>query len=151
MNIKTKALALTASMFFSLIASGQKPVTVDGKQLTFKHGTYQGLVLTVPEVDASVVQKEWIKILEQGTKSKVVTENGELSIFGARMTDIYESPINVYTRITAADSAVRLESVFELRPKEFISGRKLPKSTPRPGCSCLYLDVDYMPMLLKHN
>jgi hypothetical protein len=112
---------LAAAILIQVTAAGQKPVTVEEKQISFKHGQYPGLVLTIPEVDASGVQKEWIRKLEQGTKSDITSDASELSIFGAKISDIYESPINVYSKITAADSAVRLEAVFELKPKEFVS------------------------------
>jgi hypothetical protein len=105
----------------SLTTLGQKPVTVEEKQINFKHGEYSGLVLTIPEVDAPNVQKEWIRKLQQSTKSDVTSDVIELSIFGAKISDIYADPINVYSKITAADSAVRLEAVFELKPKEFVS------------------------------
>lgn len=122
-------MCLTAAFSFSLLVVGQKPVTVVESQLKFNHGEYPGLFLTIPEGDYKTVEKDWIDILEKGTKSDVAIENGELSIFGANISDIYEAPINVFSKVKAADSAVILEAVFELKPNVFISSEQSGKES----------------------
>jgi hypothetical protein len=113
-------LGLTAVIILPVWAAGQKPVMVQESNITFSHGEYPGLVMTIPEVDQSVIEKEWIKRIEKKTKSNIVAENGELSIFGALVEDIYESPVNIFSRVKMADSAQVLEVTIELKPKQYM-------------------------------
>jgi hypothetical protein len=127
MNNKQILLGIIGAFLLSLSAYGQKPVMVEESRIKFDHGDYPGLILTIPEGNYSSIEKDWISILEQHTKSNVVIENGELSVFGANISDIFEAQINVFSKVTAADSVVILESVFELKPNEFISSDQSTK------------------------
>jgi hypothetical protein len=127
MNNSLRVFGILTVLSASVLAFGQKPVKVEETRIKFTHGEYPGIVLTIPEVDYSTIDKDWRSNLEQGTKSDVVIENGELSIFGAKISDISESPLNVYSRIKTVDSAVILETVFMLKPNEFISSDQFAK------------------------
>jgi hypothetical protein len=104
----------------SLMSFGQKPVTVEENPVKFKHGEYPGLVLKIPEVELNVIDKAWNSLLEDKTKSEITIENGELYIFGAKISDIYDSPLNVYSKSGTGDSIVILEVVLELKPNEYV-------------------------------
>jgi hypothetical protein len=115
---------LTVTLPVLLVASGllgQKPVVLIEKQVKFSHGEYTGLSLTIPEVKYNDVSKAWTKILEKGTKSKIQIENGELTIFGAKLSEVYPEPINLYCILSTIDSAVILEATYELKPKLYLS------------------------------
>jgi hypothetical protein len=79
-----------------------------------------GLSVTIPEVDYEKTLKDWTKMLESGTRSNVVQENNEMSIFGANIKDISDDPVNVYSVLTNADSVLTLQAAFELKKDEFI-------------------------------
>ncbi len=99
----------------------QKPIGFEEMQCVFSHGEHPGYRLTIPEADYDVITKSWIKRLEKGTKSKIVIEGSEYSIFGARISEISENPLNIYSAIRAQDSTIILETSIEVKPKEFIS------------------------------
>jgi peptidoglycan hydrolase CwlO-like protein len=87
----------------------------------FVSGTYPGVIVTVPEASFETVQKNWKKVLESGTKSKVVYENGEYFIFGAMLKSVSETPVNVYSRLSIVDSLSRLMVSVELKKNVYIS------------------------------
>lgn len=109
------------AVFFAVPLFAQQPIEVVEAECKFKHGNHPGLSLTIPEVKYDVIAKSWTKRLEKRTKSKIIVENGEYSIFGALMPEITENPLNVYSVLRSQDSAVVLEVSFELKPKEFLS------------------------------
>jgi hypothetical protein len=114
-------LSLTAIFFLLNSASGQKPIVVSESQPTFSHGVYPGLKLRIPEVDQTIIENDWINRIEKKTKSEVTKENGELTLFGALIEEISELPLNIFSKVTTADSAVVLEITVELRPREYVS------------------------------
>jgi DNA repair exonuclease SbcCD ATPase subunit len=121
MNLFNKFLAGIAILFLAMNLAGQKPIIVADKQIKFSHGEYPGFELTIPEVAFEDVSKSWIKKIEKGTKSKVTTNNGEFTIFGAQIDEIYSDPINIYSSLSSRDSLVLLNVTIELKPKEFVS------------------------------
>ena len=149
-----KKLQYISSLLVSILCiasttKGQEPVTVIEKQLGFKHGNYPGFELIIPEVDAATIQKEWIRKLEQSTKSKVVADLSELTIFGAKIESLYTNPINVYSKITSLDSAVRLEVVYELTPKTYICEAQSPGETARAKQYLFEFGRDQFALLAK--
>ena len=110
-------LALTIS---GAILNAQKPITISEETVSFKDATYPGLVVTIPEFNYETAQKDWIKELQSGTKSKVVTENKEMTIFGAINKDIYTEPINIYSKFENRDTVLLLMATFELSKDKYI-------------------------------
>ena len=99
---------------------GQIPIIVSEDSLKFGKTTVPGLIVNIPEANYEKTLKIWIKNLESGTKSKVVTENNQMSIFGAKVKDISENPLNVYSQLTARDSTLQLFASFELGKDKYI-------------------------------
>ncbi|MDX9928750.1 MAG: hypothetical protein RBS37_02750 [Bacteroidales bacterium] len=108
---------IMASVFF---LDAQQPVIVTDDSLMFGNSRLPALAVTIPEVSYETSLREWIKQLETGTKSKVVTENGEMSIFGAIIKNITENPVNVYSRFDNADTLLRLIVAFEPKKDQYI-------------------------------
>jgi chromosome segregation ATPase len=99
---------------------GQMPVTVSVDSLKLGKTTLPAISVTIPEVNYENTLKIWIKELESGTKSKVVTENSEMSIFGSKIKDISSNPVNVYSKMVKLDSTVQLTAAFELKKDEYV-------------------------------
>ncbi len=100
--------------------NAQKPITVTEDSLYFGNSMYPGMMVAIPEVKYENALKNWIKALESGTKSKVVTENGEMTIFGAIIKDIYAAPVNVYSKLIDADTLLQLWASVELKKDFYI-------------------------------
>ena len=121
MSSLNKPLTGIVVLFLTMNLTGQQPIILTDKQINFKHGEYPGLELTIPEVAYEDVSKAWTKKIEKGTKSKVTVEEGECTIFGAQIDEIYVNPINIYSILGSGDSSVILEVTIETKPKEFVS------------------------------
>lgn len=121
MSSLNKPLTGILVLFLTINLAGQQPIMLTDKQINFKHGEYPGFELTIPEVAYEDVSNEWIKKIEKGTKSKTTIDEGELTIFGAQIYDIYSNPINIYSLLSTSNSSVLLGVAIELKPKEFVS------------------------------
>jgi hypothetical protein len=86
-----------------------------------------GQSVIIPEVDYEEIMKQWIKKLESGTKSKAVRKGSELYIFGARLRSVYDDPVNIYSRLTEQDSAIKMQVAVELMKDEYAEGSTLDK------------------------
>lgn len=105
---------------FTQLTKAQKPILVKDDSLSFGKTYLPAITVTIPEVKYETTLKSWIKELQSGTKSKLVTENNEMTIFGARIKDITPNPVNVYSKMTALDSSVSLTVSFELKKDKYI-------------------------------
>lgn len=124
-----KFLKISLTFCIALVTLGlyaQKPILLVEEEIEFRHGSHIGPSLTIPEVGYNTVEKDWTKLLEKGTKSKVQTEEGEHTIFGAQLDNISEEPINIYSVMTSADTSIILKVTFELKPKEYLSKETSP-------------------------
>ena len=94
----------TNRILFMLILSagtglyGQKPIEILEDQIAYTGSEHPGITVTIPEVEYETVEKNWVRTMESGTRSKAVYENGEWSIFGANIKSISETPVNIYSR-----------------------------------------------------
>ncbi len=113
----------TLLMLFLLYKTGimaQMPVIINEDSLRFGSSMIPCLSVTIPEAPYDKTLKAWINILESGTKSKVVSENNDLTIFGAKLKKISPDPVNVYSRLTSQDSILVLFAAFEMRKDQYI-------------------------------
>jgi len=99
---------------------GQKPIKVLEDSVRFGNYLYPGFNITIPEANYDKVLKNWIKDQENGTKSKVQTENGEMTIFGAIIKEISPAPVNIYSRLMNEDTLTRLMVSIELKKDQYI-------------------------------
>ncbi len=115
---------LTISIILVLFGTNikaQKPITVTEDSLSFGKGSLPGLTVTIPEVNYEKTMKDWTKELQSGTKSKLVKEGNNMTIFGARLKDISADPLNVYSTMTTTnDSVVKLSAAFEIKKDQYI-------------------------------
>jgi hypothetical protein len=115
-----KLILLIVLVTTGVISNAQKPILVSEDTVSFKDAKYPGLVVTIPQVNYETTQKNWIKELQSGTKSKVVTENKELTIFGAIIKEISANPVNIYSKIMNHDSLLLLMTAFELGRDKYV-------------------------------
>jgi chromosome segregation ATPase len=115
---------LTSLIFFfvlSLTGIAQKAITITEGPITFRHGNTPGITISIPEVSFKKIQDSWIKTLEKGTKSKVMNEDNEISIFGAMLKNISPAPINIYSLVRENDSAILLAATVELKKDVYVT------------------------------
>jgi len=100
--------------------NAQKPIIVSEDTLQIGKSLVPGLSVTIPEVAYEKALKAWTRDLQTATKSKVVTENGEMSIFGAKIRAISPNQINVYSKLVKLDSMLQLIASFETKKDQYI-------------------------------
>lgn len=115
-----KSLFLLTFLLMSGLVAAQKPILVSDESVSFGNAKYPGFRVIIPEAGYDRVEKNWIKELQSGTKSKVVVENGLMSIFGANLKSVSPTPMNVYSRLTDEDSALCLTVSMELKKDVYI-------------------------------
>jgi predicted nucleic acid-binding Zn-ribbon protein len=98
----------------------QKPVKVIEDSIKIGNNLYPGFNVTIPEVDYNKTLRNWIKEQENGTKSKVMTENGEMTIFGAIVKEISQNPVNIYSKLMNEDTLSRLLVCIELKKDQYL-------------------------------
>ncbi|MBN2481735.1 MAG: hypothetical protein JXB19_08350 [Bacteroidales bacterium] len=118
------ALLMTVACFTT---NAQKPIEVFEDNVAFADADHPGITVTIPEVGYETVEKNWIRTIESGTKSKAVYENGAWSIFGANIKSISPTPVNIYSRLVGQDTLVKLLVSIELK-KDFYAERGLAES-----------------------
>jgi chromosome segregation ATPase len=111
-------LFLVLISFFGIKA--QKPILVSEDSLNIGKGRLPALTVLIPEVNYDKTLKTWTRDLQSGTKSKIVTDNSEMTIFGAKIKEISPNPLNVYSKLTNIDSAIKLSVAFEVRRDQYI-------------------------------
>lgn len=124
-DIKQIAMKTKFTLVFLLLmpffgTKAQKPIIVSEDSIMIGNSQLPGLSVTIPEADYDRTLKEWVKDLQSGTKSKVVTENNEMSIFGAKIRSVSPSTLNVYSKLIKLDSMVQLFASFELKKDQYI-------------------------------
>jgi hypothetical protein len=112
-------LVLLILIPFSGIRS-QIPIVVSEDSLRIGKTLLPGFSVNIPESDYDKTLGTWIKELQSGTKSKVVTENNEMSIFGANLKNLSPNPINVYSKLIRLDSMLKLYVSFESKKDIYI-------------------------------
>jgi Mg2+ and Co2+ transporter CorA len=119
--MKTFLPSLILFFVLSLTGFAQKAITVTEGPITFRHGNTPGITVSIPEVSFKKIQDSWIKTLEKGTKSKVMNEDNEISIFGAILKGISPAPVNIYSFVRDNDSAILLAATVELKKDVYVS------------------------------
>lgn len=127
MKSKFTIFLLILIPFFGIKA--QQPIMLSEDSLKIGNSLIPGLSVTIPEADYEKVLKAWLRDLQTGTKSKVVTENSEMSIFGAKIKDLSATPVNVYSKLTRLDSVLQLFASFELKKDVYIERSSGPEFT----------------------
>jgi len=118
--MKLKITIFLFALLPFIAVNAQKPIVLSEDSIQIGKSYIPSLSVTIPEANFDVVLKDWIKEIESGTKSKVVNENGEMSIFGARIKKISDSDINVYSKLVKLDSMLQLFAAFEVKKDEYI-------------------------------
>jgi len=120
MKAKVTLLLFVLIPFFGIKA--QQPITLSEDSLQIGKSVLPSISVTIPEADYDKTLKAWIRELQSGTRSKVVTENSEMSIFGAKIKSISSNPINVYSKLDRQESQLLLSASFETKKDEYATG-----------------------------
>jgi len=113
-------VSLLAILMATAGLNAQKPIKVIEDSIPIGNYLYPGFNVTIPEANFDNTLKNWVKLQETGTKSKVQTENGEMTIFGAIIKEVSPAPVNIYSRLLNEDTLSRLLVTIELKKDQYI-------------------------------
>jgi DNA repair exonuclease SbcCD ATPase subunit len=117
---RTIFISCLAMMFAAPSLMSQKPIKVLEDSVQIGNWLYPGFNVTIPEADYDNTLKNWVKLQETGTKSKVQTENDEMTIFGANGREISPTPLNIYSRLVNEDTVSRLLACIEIKKDQYV-------------------------------
>jgi hypothetical protein len=113
--MKTINSILTCVLTFAtFISYSQSPIFVYEDKKEMSQGEQPAYIVDIPHADYNKIEKAWIKLIEEGTKIKSEKINNEIVIIGAVKEEITSNPINIYSKVYAIDTAVRLVNFFEI-------------------------------------
>jgi hypothetical protein len=119
--MKRRILVISIVLLAAIPAlNAQKPIKILEDSIPIGQYLYPGFNVTIPEADYDETLKNWIKLQEAGTKSKVLTESGEMTIFGAYIKEVSPTPVNIYSRLMNEDTLNRLFTCIELKRDQFV-------------------------------
>ncbi len=118
--MKTICLTIILTLISCVWTNAQKPIIMSEDSIKIGNGMLPAISVLIPEVEYDKVLKNWTKLLETGTKSKLMTERGEMTILGSILKSITPNAINVYSVLTDRDSALYLAASFELKKDMYI-------------------------------
>jgi len=119
--MKNSTLVILLAILMATTAlNAQKPIKVLEDSIPVGNYLYPGFNITIPEANFENTLKNWVKLQESGTKSKVQTENGEMTIFGAIIKQVSPAPVNIYSRLLNEDTLSRLLVTIELKKDLYI-------------------------------
>lgn len=96
------------------LSAQQKPEVIE-TAFQYQDKKAEGFKTSIPEVKPDDVEANWIKTIEKGTRSKVNSKSSyNMSLMEAKIKDVSDSVINVYSKIEASDSMVYLYSAFTM-------------------------------------
>jgi len=130
-----------ALMLPALNLRAQKPITIMEDSLLVGKYMHPGISVTIPEVNYEKTLKNWIKQIEAGTKSKVVTEDGMMTLFGAMLKKISPNLVNMYSKLVNQDTLNKLLVCIEIKKDEYLE--------PALGDAQMMVAKDYLKAFAK--
>ncbi len=128
-------------MLPALTMRAQKPITIMEDSLLVGKYMHPGISVTIPEVNYEKTLKNWIKQIEAGTKSKVVTEDGMMTLFGAMLKKVSPNPVNLYSKLVNQDTLNKLMVCIEIKKDEYLE--------PALGDAQMMVAKDYLKAFAK--
>jgi len=107
---------------FSVIviyASGQQNIDVNLIYESMSGGDQPGYAVEIPQTSLEIVKKEWLKHIQEKTKSKPMELGHEIIIFDVVNKDFSPDPYNIYSLIMTKDTLVYLVAFFEIDSGHF--------------------------------
>lgn len=101
-------------------AGAQNPITVKDDTLKAENGTVPAFSVTIPETNYETVTKDWIKLLQEGTRSKVAQNGNSIHIFGAKAKPISDQPVNIYSQLSGQNGGVMIKAAFETDKDKYL-------------------------------
>lgn len=111
---------LLLCLIVSAGTKAQRPIEITDDSMKYGSSTMPALSVFIPEVNYETILKNWTKELQSGTRSKVVQRGDEVSIFGAKIKQVSDNPVNVYSKVANGDNGVNLKVAMELERDRFI-------------------------------
>jgi hypothetical protein len=114
MKLKTQIKTALFILLLPVLLTAQDRMEVVQKTVSISKGEQPAYIVMVPQADIEQISKDWVKVIRQNTKSKVVETGHEFEILGTEIRDIIHKPINLYSALIRMDSSVKIIAAFEI-------------------------------------
>lgn len=115
-NFLICTLLIASSALFA-----QKPLIVEESARTFSKGSLTAYSATIPQTTLKDAEKDWMKYMATGSKSKTALVNGEYVLLGAVNKNVSPNPFNVYSKLLETTEGVNLTVWLTENDTVFIS------------------------------
>lgn len=122
--LKTGFCSAVVIVSMAMNCNAQEKIDVTNTQALMSKGPQTCYVVTIPQADLDIVQKNWIKKLQEGIKNKVKTVNQELMLNQVVKSELSNDTMNIYSLIIQREeNRVIMNVFFEIKgvffgPKE---------------------------------
>jgi predicted nucleic acid-binding Zn-ribbon protein len=125
-NTRTTTLFITFLLFISFAGLAQEEINV--KQITeeMSKGRQPGFAVDIHQADLEIVQRDWIKYIQDDTREKAEKVDHEIQIIGAVDDEINHKPFNLYSILINKDTLVKLVAFIEI-DSVFFDPKKYPE------------------------
>ncbi|MEN7548992.1 hypothetical protein AAG747_13800 [Rapidithrix thailandica] len=106
------------------------PFTVKEQEAQCSKGKQNAYMVDIPQAKQDIVEKEWIKLIRKGTKSKIENSGKEFSLRDAHLAGLKTDSLNIYNRIEPFDQGTRLIVFFETS-EGFLSSASDPANSKK--------------------
>jgi hypothetical protein len=105
-------LAITLIILTGMATRAQEVIEVKNIKALMSKGTQTCYVVDIPHADLAVVQQNWIKKLQEGSKIKVKEVNHELVYESVVKTELTKDTVNIYSLLIQREEARVILNVF---------------------------------------
>lgn len=110
--LQTGICAAIIFLLTGLTCKAQEKIEVTTTQALMSKGPQTCYVVAIPQADLDIVQKNWIKKLQEGIKIKVKTVNQELVLNQVVKSEISNDTLNIYSLIIQREENRVIMNVF---------------------------------------
>lgn len=110
------SITITASSLFA-----QKPIVVEESSRTMSKGAFAAYTSLIPQTTLKNTEKDWMKHITTGSKSKAALLNGEYILKGAVNKNVSPNTFNVYSKLLETTEGVNLTVWLTENDTVFIS------------------------------
>jgi DNA repair exonuclease SbcCD ATPase subunit len=110
--LQTGVCAIMFIVLTGITSKAQETIEVKNIEASMSRGTNTCYVVTIPQADPDIVQKNWIKKLQEGIKSKVKVVNEELVLTNVLKSELSNDTITIYSLIIQREAGKVVLNVF---------------------------------------
>lgn len=116
-----KLVLIAVTLCLTTLFSTAQQIEVTDVRKDMSQGNQWGLQVDINSASMKDVEKDWIKMLENGVRSKVTRGNNEIMLFDAKIQGVNDS-LNIYSSLLEYSDKVQVNAFFHI-PSGFVTAQ----------------------------